>query len=171
MRFTTCKVFSSTRPSFQGRPLLARPDGKADRGKQHGLHRLARLRCWGVGGGEPRRQRGSGCPTERTRLLGDEGAAALFQLSDAQERGAFRDIILVVMACPVAHACQLRSYGQGPYQLVCVPPRRSGGSAMSSQGDLPASSERYATDVRPGDATWTPGFPGTALVLGLFADA
>ena len=49
------------------------------------------------------------------------------------------------------------SCGRGPYQLVCVPPRRSGGSAMSSQGDLPASSDKYATDVRPGDATRTPG--------------
>lgn len=56
---------------------------------------------------------------------------------------------------PNGHVCletkEQQHYFNCPYQLVCVPPRRSGGSAMSSQGDLPASSERYATDVRPGD--------------------
>ncbi|CAE7621484.1 pptc7 [Symbiodinium sp. CCMP2456] len=56
---------------------------------------------------------------------------------------------------PNGHVCletkEQQHYFNCPYQLVCVPPRRSGGSAMSSQGDLPASSEKYATDVRPGD--------------------
>eukprot|EP00439_Symbiodinium_sp_Y106_P060388 s1158_g8.t3 len=56
---------------------------------------------------------------------------------------------------PNGHVCletkEQQHYFNCPYQLVCVPPRRSGGSAMSSQGDLPASSDKYATDVRPGD--------------------
>ncbi|CAE7357210.1 Pptc7, partial [Symbiodinium pilosum] len=53
---------------------------------------------------------------------------------------------------PNGHVCletkEQQHYFNCPYQLVCVPQVRAG---FMSGGDLPASSEKYSTQVRAGD--------------------